>query len=118
MQSWDDLKARMYKMYRPSQEGSLCAQFLAIKQEGSVAEFNKLFIKYSAPVPQISEEVLEGTYLNGLIPTIRAEVISRRPTGLEDLMEQAQWVEDRNLAIQLAREDLGLEVVKQGGGRA
>lgn len=56
----------------------------------------------------MTEDVLEGTFLNGLRSAVRAEVISRRPVGLEDMMEHAQMVEDRDLAKILAAEELGL----------
>lgn len=98
----------MFKVFRPTQEGSLCARFLAIKQEGSVANYNKKFVMFSAPLPHLTEEVLENTYLNGLRLPIRAEVIGRRPVGLEDIMEQAQMVEDRDLAVKLAEDEWNL----------
>lgn len=46
IKSWDDLKAKMFKRFKPSQEGSLCARFLAIKQEDSVVEYIKRFEVY------------------------------------------------------------------------
>lgn len=97
----------MFKRFRPSQEGSLCARFLAIKQEDTVAEYIKKFKVYSAPLPELPKTILENTFLNDLKPTIRVSVVSRRPIGLEETMTEAQLIEDQDLAIQLAIETMG-----------
>lgn len=38
-------------------------------------------------------------FLNGLHPTIKAKVISRRLVGLDEIIREARLVEDRNLMI-------------------
>lgn len=91
---WDDFKIRLFIQFRPSQEGSLCAQFLAIHQAGIVAEYRRTFEALSAPVQGSSEEVLEGTFVNGLHPLIRAKVFSRETTGLRNVLRAAQLIED------------------------
>lgn len=107
IKSWEDLKAQMFKRFRPSQEGSLCARFLAIKQEESVAEYIKKFEVYLASLSKLPETVLENTFLNGLKPTVKAAFVSRRPIGLEEIMLEAQLIEDRDLAIKPATETMG-----------
>lgn len=104
IKSWEELKSRLFSRFRPPQEGTLMARFLALKQDGTVAEFRKKFEIYSAPIPHVAEDVLENSFLNGLKPQIRADVLSRRPIGLEEIMEEAQLVEDRNIAISLSEE--------------
>ncbi|TYJ98820.1 retrotransposon protein [Cucumis melo var. makuwa] len=47
---------------------------------------------------------------------LQAEVISRHPQTLEQCMHEAQLVNDRNLALRLAREELGLPKPKNGEG--
>ena len=37
--SWENLKRRMLLRFRLTQEGSLCEQFLAVRQEGIVAAY-------------------------------------------------------------------------------
>lgn len=101
---WADLKARLFKRFRPTQEGSLCERLLSIKQESTVAEYIHTFEIYSAPLPKMPDSVLENTFLNGLKPVIKAAVKSRRPVGLEEIMIQAQLIEDREMAIKLAEE--------------
>lgn len=86
--NWPELKQRMFDRFRPSQEGNLMSRFLGVKQETTVAEFRKRFEIFSAPLPNLAEEVLENTFLNGLCAVVRAEVISRRPVVLKRLCKR------------------------------
>lgn len=101
VESWEDLKTRMFEFYRHTQEVSLCVKFLSIKQDGTMTDYIKKFMTYPAPLLELAEDVLENTFLLGLQLEVRDEVVSRRPIGLEDIMVQAQIVEDRNLALKL-----------------
>ncbi|KAA0034006.1 ty3-gypsy retrotransposon protein [Cucumis melo var. makuwa] len=106
--SWKELKERMYNRFQSREHETTCARFLAIKQEGSVSEHLQKFEELSAPLPEMVEEVLEGTFANGLDPIILKEVFSMRVVGLEDMMEVAQLAE----VAQLVEEKV--EVVKRG----
>ena len=64
--SWEDFKSRLLMRFRPSQEGSLHEQFLAIKQMGSVTEYRRNFELLSAPLSGLSEEVMESTFVGNL----------------------------------------------------
>lgn len=77
---------------------------LAIKQEDTVTEYQKKFEVYFAPLSEFPKTVLENTFLNGLKPDLKAAVVSRQPVGLEEIMLEAQLIEDRDLAIQKACE--------------
>lgn len=48
----------------------------------------------------VSEEILECNFINGLTPNIRAEVELLNPVGLEKIMDVAQKVEGRNMMMQ------------------
>ncbi|XP_022148929.1 uncharacterized protein LOC111017476 [Momordica charantia] len=101
---WDNLRTRSLKRFRKSKEGRQCARLLAIKQEGSVAEYQEAFEALSAPLPQLSDEVLECTFLNGLDLVVRSKVLATEPQGLEQIMHRAQLVEDIATAVQEAGE--------------
>ena len=58
----------------------------------------------SALITSLPEEVLEGTFMKGLKPKIRAEVRMLKPNGLGPLIEATQLVEEKNLAIRSIRE--------------
>ena len=79
--SWENLKRRLLLHFRPTQEGSLCEQFLAMRQRGSVAEYRQEFEILATPLKGISEEVMESTFMNGLLPEIRAELRLLQPYG-------------------------------------
>ena len=56
----------------PSQGGSLCERFLALRQEGSVREFCQTFETTTSMLQGVAEA--EGVFINRLGPEIRAEV--------------------------------------------
>ncbi|TYJ99689.1 Transposon Ty3-G Gag-Pol polyprotein [Cucumis melo var. makuwa] len=56
----------------------------------------------------MAESVLRDAFLTGLESALQAEVVSRHPQTLEDCMKEAQLVNDRNLALKLARAELGI----------
>ncbi|KAA0058078.1 gypsy/ty3 element polyprotein [Cucumis melo var. makuwa] len=87
--SWKELKEGMYNQFRSREHGTSCARFLTIRQEGTIKEYLQWFKEPSAPLSEIAEEVLEGTFTNGLDPIIWTEVFSMRVVDLEDMMEAA-----------------------------
>lgn len=84
-------------------------RLLAIKQDGSYAENRKQFERFFAPIPEISESVLKGTFINRLDPKLKAKVESRNPIGLEEAMREAQAINDE---IQAMKE------IKSGGKKS
>lgn len=68
-------------------------KFLVLNQEGTVREYQKMFKMMAAPLPTVPESVMEGNFINGLGPEIRAELRMVRPQDLGQIMELAQRVE-------------------------
>ena len=93
---WEDLKRRMLVRFRPSQDGMLHEQFLAIRQEGNVAEYRRNFELLLGPLQGLSMEVLESTFVKGLRHEVKAELRLMRPNGLGQIMELAQLIKDKN----------------------
>ena len=87
----------MLVRFRSSKDGTICAQFLRIKQESTAEEYRNLFDKLVAPLSDLQERVVEDTFMNGLLPLIRAEVAFCRPKSLAKMMEVAQLVENREI---------------------
>lgn len=58
-------------------------------------EYCDRFEDWSAPLPQLTEEVLENTFTNGLDPEIRTELFCLESIGLESMMRTTQKIEDR-----------------------
>lgn len=93
---WDELRTFMLKQFRPSSGGSLCEQWLATTQLTTVTEYRKKFIETAAPLARIPEDILMGQFLNGLKEEIRVEVRLLNPMSLEQAMELALRVEEKN----------------------
>lgn len=86
----------MLRQFRPSSGGSLCEQWLATSQTSTVTEYRRKFIETAAPLERLLEDILMGQFLNGLKDDIRAEVRLLNPMSLEQAMELALRVEERN----------------------
>lgn len=99
--TWESFQQKLLLRFRPTQEGSLCEKLLAIRQERSVEEYRRMFQALAAPLVDLLEEVLASTYINGLKPTIKAEVRLHQPIGLGRIMEMAQTVEERNQVMKI-----------------
>lgn len=93
---WRDLKLRLLKRFRRKRTGTVCGRFLVVKQTSTVTKYCAEFEALVAPLSHLTNEVLENTFMNGLKPVMQAEVRCFRPVGLEDMMEKAQLVEDRD----------------------
>lgn len=63
------------------QEGSLCSRFLGIKQSTTVAELCHRFETYSAPLSDLTDDVLENTFLNELLSSTKAQIVRRESIG-------------------------------------
>ncbi|KAA0039090.1 ty3-gypsy retrotransposon protein [Cucumis melo var. makuwa] len=50
-----------------------------------------------ASLYDLPERVVEDTFMNGLLPWVRSEVVFCRPKGLAEMMEVAQMVENREI---------------------
>ncbi|KAA0061436.1 retrotransposon protein [Cucumis melo var. makuwa] len=108
VESWEDLKTRMFEFFRDTGQKSLGARLIRIQQEGSYNDYVKKFVNYSAPLTHMAESVLRDAFLTGLEPALQAEVMSRHPQMLEECMMAAQLVNDRNLALKLAQAEMGI----------
>lgn len=50
MRTWGEIKANMLDCFGLTQEGSVCEKFLAIRQEGTVREYRRLFEALASPL--------------------------------------------------------------------
>lgn len=74
-------------------EGDLHERFLALKQEGTVQEYQEQFELLSGPLIGLSEAVLESNFIKGLKLEVRSKLQLLRPKGLGEIMDLAQMVE-------------------------
>lgn len=80
----------MRNRFKPTQEGTMDERFLVLMQWGSVKDYRLCFETLAAPLKDMSEALLEGHFINGLRPDIRAKMRVLRPIGLEQIMDLAQ----------------------------
>lgn len=73
---------------------------MALRQDSSVAEFRDRFEALAASMRGIPKPVFRGAFLNGLCEDIRAEVKLHRPINLQEAMDLAQQIEERNEAVE------------------
>lgn len=69
---------------------------MALKQEGSVADYKWKYVELAAPLDGIPEEVLHSRFINGLEASIRAELRLMNPINLSEAMETAMKIEVKN----------------------
>lgn len=89
LKNWEEVNIRLLRRFRPSQEGSLCAQFLSRRQSTAVREYRQGLETLASSLTEVSEEIMDCNFLNRPRPNIRAEVYLLRPLGLEQIMEVA-----------------------------
>ncbi|XP_031288075.1 uncharacterized protein LOC116146774 [Pistacia vera] len=101
--SWEELKAAVIARFWPSFQGSAHEALVALKQNSTVTEYREDFESHTAPVKDLGKELLMGVFVNGLKEEIRAELRLLRPKSLEDLIEQAHRVEEKNWVMDRCR---------------
>ena len=74
-----------------------------------MAKYQRAYELMLASMTRLPEEVLESTFVKGLKPEVRAEVRVLKPIGLGQIMEIAQLVKDKNLAIKSLKDPNGLK---------
>lgn len=92
-----DLKRRLLERFHSIREGSIYGRFFAIKQTSTVEEYQNLFDKLVAPLTYLSDRVREETFMNRLVPRIRAEVEYSKPKGLVQMMRLVQKAKVRDI---------------------
>lgn len=91
----------MLVRFRSERDSSICGRFLEIKQETTVEDYRNLFDKLVAPSPELPNEVLEVTFMNGLSPWIKAKVECWEPNdeigstcGESGSNKRGSWIEN------------------------
>ena len=62
-------------------------------------EYRLCFETLASPIEGMPEALIEGQFINGLKPKIRAKLRVLRPNVLDQLMEVAQRNEERNMVV-------------------
>lgn len=78
---------------------------MALSQKGTVSEYREKFEFMSAPLSEASDEMLMGAFRNRLKEDIRAELRIMKFGSLQELMDLAHSVEERNTVVERSTED-------------
>ena len=65
VESWDDLKGRLFDFFKDIGQKSLVARLTRNQQDGSYNDYVKKFVNYLAPLPHMAESVLRDAFLIG-----------------------------------------------------
>ena len=103
MVHWEEIKLLLLKKFRSSRVGSLHEQFLAIHQEDSIGDYNRMFIVQLAPLDNVLDEVALSTFINGLKPEMRTELRVFEPTTWNRAMNLANRIKEKLQAAAQAR---------------
>ncbi|KAF7815055.1 Retrotransposable element Tf2 [Senna tora] len=103
--SWEVFKNELLRRFHQAQRGNGYEMLMALKQEGSVAEYREKFELLSAPLKNAPEEMLLGAYQNGLKDEIRAELRMVKAQNLMEVMDMAQQIEERNMVLAKIKEE-------------
>lgn len=85
----ETLKQAIMTRFQKSQNGDAYEELITLKQDSIVAEYREKFKLLSGPLQNIPEELLLGTFINGLQEEIRAEVRLLEAQNLTQAMSLA-----------------------------
>ena len=77
------------RSFWPNPRRNMCEQFLALKREGSVHEYLRLFELLAATLEDVPKHVQESMFINELKPEIRSKVRMMKPEELQEVMKFA-----------------------------
>ncbi|XP_062093432.1 uncharacterized protein LOC133799409 [Humulus lupulus] len=91
--TWDDLKTLLIHRFRPVHEGSVFDHFLDLQQTSTVQEYRRQFEMIASAMGNVSDSLLESTFVKGLKMEIQGPLRILEPTGLVKTMELAKAIE-------------------------
>lgn len=98
-----ELKEKVLLKFRPTSAGTLHEQWLATTQTTTVTEYVNAFMEFASPLNDIPESIMRGQFMNGLKEEIKSEIRVLNPCTLDDTMDLAVRVEERNRVQGLKR---------------
>lgn len=92
---WRDFKTKIQRRFKHTRGGTVLSQMLRLRQTGTVEEYREQFEELSAEVPHVPNDVLEEIFLHGMKRSLREHVVRLRPTGMDEIVEMAQIIEEQ-----------------------
>ena len=98
--SWGEFQNMLLERFRSSQDGTAYEELIGLRQLSSVADYRHRFELLSAPLKDMSDELLMGAFINGLREEVKAKLILIGPKDLAHASSLAQKIEDKNLILE------------------
>lgn len=103
--TWTTFKRQVLGQFQHSQAGDAYEVLMALLQDKMISVYREKFEALPAPLIKASDEMLMGVFRNGLKEDIRAELRIMRFGLLQEMMDLAHKVEERNMVVEHNRED-------------
>ena len=97
--SWPRFREAVVKRFQPEVAWDPYSALLALKQEGTVREYRDRFEALSRPQKIEERKYLRSLFLNGLKEEVRAEVKIHKYDTLDEMIDLAEVIDDRNRLI-------------------
>ena len=96
--NWEEFKGALIRRFQPGLVQNPFGLLLSIKQTSSVMKYREKFERESTPLKE-ERIMLKGIFINGLKEEIRAELKLYTTGTLDELMDQALLLEEKNNAL-------------------
>lgn len=97
--NWEEFKGVLIRRFQPGLVQNLFGQLLSLQQTSSIMRYREKFEREFALLKKEKRIMLKGIFLNGLKEEIQAELKLFRTESLEELMDRALLLEEKNAAM-------------------
>ncbi|CAH9078190.1 unnamed protein product [Cuscuta epithymum] len=113
--NWESLKAAVIRRFQPELIQNPYGPMLSLRQTGTVRDYRDEFEMVIAPQINIDMEMLKGIFLNGLRAEIKADLKLHSSSTLNEIMDTAILIEDKNEAMYGRRNEEDRLTLKEKG---
>jgi len=94
--NWEEFKGALIRRFPPGLVQNPFGPLLSIKQTSSVMKYRERFERESSLLKKEERIMFKGIFLNGLNEEIQAELKLYATRSLEELMDKALLLEEKN----------------------
>lgn len=98
VQTWGNFRRSVIKRFNVALHQNPYESLLDLKQSGSIKTYRNEFELLAVPLHIADQEYLQGIFISGLKKNIQAELKMHQVASLQELMNLAQFVEEKNEA--------------------
>lgn len=100
--NWRSLRRMLLRHFRGRRGGCLMEQWMSVKQEGGVEEYERVFIQFASNLEEeVSEPCLLANFIKGFEWKIQAELRLMDPTNMDEGLDWAVKIEEKLIALGL-----------------